>query len=67
MNYPTIQQVEQADREQLCRWYRFLLSPSSDEQFHAMEAICDRLRALGGFTPELSKKIGWKESYENSR
>ena len=27
--YPSIEEVEQADREQLARWYRFLESPGS--------------------------------------
>ena len=72
MEYPTLDQVIAADHEQLCRWNRFLPSPGqraiSRDDFSAvlekeavvMDRICDRLKALGGFTTELSKKIGGK-------
>jgi hypothetical protein len=75
MNYPTIEQVEAADHEQICRWYRFLPSPGRsaidrDEPYEVfnrllkveavvMTRISDRLKDLGGFTPEISKRIGW--------
>ena len=72
--YPTIEQVEDANREQLARWYRFLPSPgmdaidagkSSDEvnpimktEAGIMNRIDARLRQTGGMTPEVSKRIG---------
>jgi len=31
MNYPTLQQVENADRVQLGKWYRYLRSPGWDK------------------------------------
>lgn len=52
MKYPTKQEVETATKKQLAIWYRFLPSPN-DEQI-------DRFRELGGFTPELSKEIGFE-------
>jgi len=58
--YPTLAQVATADREQLARWSRFLPSPSPAES-EIIHAIMDRFTALGGFTPELSKQIGWGE------
>jgi hypothetical protein len=74
MRYPTLAEVESSDKEQLARWYRFLPSPGynlltnmpdeeSDIALAAQSAIVDRIferfNAMGGFTPELSKKIGW--------
>ena len=69
--YPTLEQVEAADQEQLCRWYRYLPSPgcsalSSVAEFEAardrekpvLDRICERWQAGGGFTPEISKRIG---------
>jgi ssRNA-specific RNase YbeY (16S rRNA maturation enzyme) len=73
VNYPTIEEIEKADREQLCRWHRFLHSPGWDaigqENFKEVmdreKVILDhieiRLLRFGGFTPEISKKIGWRE------
>lgn len=73
--YPTMEEVESADREQLCRWNRFLPSPGncaigkSDDTFaraivresKILKEIIARLAEMGGFTPEISKKIGWGE------
>lgn len=73
MDYPTLQQVEAADREQLGKWYRFLQSPgwaylnSPEFEFHKkleeeveiMDLICLRFKEMGMFTPELSKELGW--------
>jgi hypothetical protein len=70
MQYPTMEQVESADREQLCRWSRFLPSPGMyavgrkdfeqilESQVKTMDRIVARLKEAGGFTPEISKKIG---------
>jgi hypothetical protein len=70
MVYPTLEQVETADREQLGRWYRHLPSPGTHalrvnfeevltKEAKIMDRICERFKALGMFSPELSKKIGW--------
>jgi hypothetical protein len=71
MNYPSDEQVEAADHEQLCRWVRFLPSPGMyavgrkdfnevlERQAKRLERIQKRLSEMGGFTPEISKKIGW--------
>jgi len=58
MNYPTKEEVQGATREQLARWVRFLPSPMNDEQARIMNYLCERFGAMGGMTPELSKKIG---------
>lgn len=73
MKYPTLEQVENADRNQLGEWYRFLESPgwshlNDPDKFYEvmknevkiMDRIVDRFKEMGMFTPELSKKIGWE-------
>lgn len=71
--YPTYEEVQQADHEQLARWYRFLPSPGSfavggdrDEfergmrwEASVLDRIVARFTELGGWNPELSKKVGW--------
>jgi len=50
--------VEKADAEQLARWYRFLL-PKDAAQERILEKISAALKAKGGMTPALSRKIGY--------
>ncbi len=71
MNYPTLQQVNEADIHQLSEWYRFLDSPGAraigEPEFQEvlksekpiMDRIYDRFHALGGMTTEVSKSLGW--------
>ena len=61
MPFPTLEQVENAGREQLCRWYRFLPSGVSKEQKPIMDRLLERFFEVGGFTPSISKRIGWNE------
>lgn len=56
---PTIEEVEKADREQIYRWRRFLRSPITDSEVEIMNRIAERFVEFGGFTPEISKRIGW--------
>lgn len=58
-DFPTIEQVEKADREQLARWFRFLPSGDTEEQSKIQDRIGARFKELGGMTPELSKRIGF--------
>lgn len=58
--YPKLDDVILADREQVCRWYRFLPSPTNALECAVMDKVVDRFRKLGGFTPEISKKLGWE-------
>ena len=58
-DFPTMEQVEKATREQLARWYRFLPSGDTKEQQKIQDRIAERFKELGGMTPELSKKIGF--------
>jgi hypothetical protein len=73
MAYPTMEQVDAASHHQLCSWQRFLPSPGADamggtyEKFQevmnrealVMTRIVERVKELGGFTPEISKSLGW--------
>ncbi len=71
MTYPTLEEVDAADHEQICRWWRFLPSPGGgaigSETFSdvlkgeaaIMDRIGARLKEFGGFTPAISKRIGW--------
>jgi len=58
-DFPTIEQVEKADREQLARWYRFLPAGDTKDQQKVMDKISERFKKLGGMTPMLEKKIGF--------
>lgn len=57
--YPTIETVLSADRYTICLWYRKLRSPLTENEIMIMNAICLRYEELGGFTPGISKAIGW--------
>lgn len=73
MLYPTMDQVETADRIQLARWMRHLPGPGFNwldapqdeferrvaEEKELLEVIMKRFAAMGGMTPEISKYIGW--------
>jgi len=56
--FPTIEEVEKADKKQLARWYRFLPSGETAAEQKIMKRIAERFEKVGGMTPELSKKIG---------
>jgi len=60
VNYPTLEAVEQAKQMTLCAWYRFLPSPATDSQVQVMNLIVKRHKEAGGFTPEISKSLGWE-------
>lgn len=69
LQYPTLEEVEAADRIQLARWVRYLKGPGEyaigkpdfeevcDRQVTIMNAILDRFKSMGGMTPEISKQI----------
>lgn len=59
-DFPTMAQVNAGDHEQLCRWHRFLRTPKNDDELSIVNRNFDRLfTEFGGFTPEISKRIGW--------
>ena len=71
LSYPTLEEVESANRLSLGRWFRFLPSPGMDwindkdfkEKVKAeskiMERILERFDDLGYMDSTLSKEIGW--------
>jgi hypothetical protein len=58
-DFPTMEQVEKADHEQLAKWYRFLPSGDTKEHQKIADRIEKRFKQLGGMTPELSDRIGF--------
>ena len=75
MSYPTLEQVEAATHYEICKWWRFLPSPGSSaigdsdreyfdktlaRELKVMDKIKERLDHFGGFTPEISKSLGWE-------
>lgn len=59
--YPSFEEIEAADHEQIATWYRFLSSPINEEESRKIQRITQKLNDFGGFNPELSKRIGWQE------
>lgn len=59
MRYPTEQQVKDADRMDVCRWYRFLPIAENETEAKIEKLVYDKFKELGGFTPEISKAVGW--------
>jgi len=69
--YPTLEEIQAANRYQLCSWYRRLPNPGSSaigtDKFQEvllrdrvlLDLICERLKEAGGFTRAISKAIGW--------
>lgn len=69
MTYPkTIEEIRNADKITVCRWHRFattdgMLSICNDDLDKAIamnNELYNRVHELGGFTPEISKQIGWE-------
>ena len=72
MNYPTMIEIDRADRITISRWYRFLptagVNHISKSNFHQkcneetvlMDRINERFEELGGMTHEISKIIKWR-------
>lgn len=59
MNFPTYEQVEKATDYQLGKWHRFLPVASNELESASLSHIHQRFTALGGWTPALSKDVGW--------
>lgn len=57
--YPTPKEINEADRFQICKWYRYLRCPKNPYEELLLVRICERFRNFGGFTPEISKQMGW--------
>ena len=55
--FPTIDEVDRADREQLATWYWFLPRSKLPSEQQIIDRIADRFLNMGGMTPGLYKKI----------
>ena len=58
-DFPTMEQVEKTDREQLAKCYRFLPSGDTPEQRNIQHRLAERFQKMGGMRAELSKEIGF--------
>jgi len=58
VKFPSAADIEKADREQLGRWYRFLVA-EMPEQRKILDRVTERFKKLGGMDAALSKKIGY--------
>lgn len=58
-SYPTLEQIEAADRRQLCYWWRFLPIARNEKELDLISRIVNRCNDAGGFTSEISREIGW--------
>jgi len=71
MSYSTMREVEAASHRQLAHWYRFLGSAGRDAvgkpdfedllqaQLKIQERLLERFDEIGGWSPVLSKQMGW--------
>ena len=59
MEFPTIDEVNAAARIDICRWHRFLPSATTAADQAIQGRIFERFNAVGGFTPAISKMLGW--------
>jgi len=60
MKRPTIEEVDNASREQLAIWYRYLPIGKNEQELEIVNRVCERFNESGGWTPELSKRVGWE-------
>ena len=55
----TKEQIDRMSQEELCRKWRFAKAGDPMFQGETGEYFGDKLTEKGGFTPEISKRIGW--------
>ena len=51
--------IDAMSQEELCKKWRFATIGDPMLQGEAGEYFAKRLKEAGGFTPEISKRIGW--------
>lgn len=66
MKMPTMEEIEKADRIQICKWYRFVPSPETDTEVKSLNRIVARFDELGGMTPDISRLIDNERKEEHS-
>jgi hypothetical protein len=49
-NYPTIDQVEHAEKSELAFWYRTLPEPVNSDQLQIINRVTERLKEMGHWT-----------------
>lgn len=74
MPYPSLEEVERADKVTLAKWFRFLPAPGTSvhrkrstrefeevwrNEMYILNRILERFEQEGGMTPDLSRIIGW--------
>jgi len=59
MKYPPLNEVINASRYDICKWHRFLRSPETEREVEINTRMFERWQEVGGFTPEISKQLGW--------
>ena len=57
-SFPTMEQVEKANREEIATWHCVLAAPQEEPQQRIADRIADRFFNMGGMTPGLQKRIG---------
>lgn len=57
--YPSLEAAARAGHLQLARWYRQLPSPADDTEKVVLDVIVARFQFMGGWSPALSKAVGW--------
>lgn len=53
-------QIDAMDQYQLCRLWRFAKCPHPLLQGDTGDYFAKKLKEAGGFTPEISKDLGWE-------
>ena len=53
------QQIESMTHEEICKLWRFGDNENPLMQGDSLSFVAERLQEFGGFTPEISKKLGW--------
>lgn len=58
MRFPTVDEVNAANTLQLAKWWRFL-ECTEEHHIDIINLVADRFKEAGGWTPALSKQVGW--------
>lgn len=56
----TVESVKNISREEACRIWRFAESGYLQTGCPVSDAFVEHFNKLGGFSPEISKRIGWE-------
>lgn len=59
MYYPNLEEVMNANHEELAHWYLSLPRPNFPEERKIFQHITEQLNNRGGLTEEISAKTGW--------